>query len=428
MAVQPKVMFCRYNRQQLMVTVLIVRRIYVAIGATQLKPKDRQRTTGDFTMTHWITRFFMIACFFPTLFGCNDNIESDFDTDSSPFTNETQDSAVDEETSTITTTASKALFPTYEWMRHIPDVKLLSEFSIPGSHDSMARRDYTIKGVAPAPGTARAQTESIAEQLLHGIRFFDLRFKVIDYPKSPRLRAYHGPIDQGIDASSVFNDMHAFLKAHPSETVIVSIKEEVVDRIDTPHPSTFETLVGNAVTKDAATWATDEWVPRLGAVRGKIVLVRRFAKTGSWPLKELKGGQWLTFRAGINATDNWPTNKTGTTGSLNIEDRYGFTCKDYQINGDFYCDGALRDKWSTVRAHLDEAPARSDHRWYITFTSATRFEVSSVDVIPNSITDFAKYANPKLTTFLSGRRSNFGVIVMDRVTQSLAQSIISTND
>jgi hypothetical protein len=379
-------------------------------------------------MAPWKTHFLAITCFVPSLFGCNEDIGTDPEGDSSAIPEETQQGTIDEEASTITTTASKALFPTYEWMRHIPDVKLLSEFSIPGSHDSIARRDYTIKGIAPAPGTARAQTESITDQLLHGIRFFDLRFKVIDYPKSPRLRAYHGPIDQGVDAASVFNDMHAFLKAHPSEAVIVSIKEEVVDRIDTPRPSTFEALVGNAVTKDPATWATDEWVPRLGAVRGKIVLVRRFAKTGSWPLKELKAGQWLTFRAGINATDSWPGNNTGTTGSLNIEDRYKFTCDGYQIKGDFYCDGALRDKWSTVSAHLDQAPARSDHRWYITFTSATRFEVSSVDVIPNSIPAFAKYVNPKLTNYLNGRRSNFGVIVMDLVTQSLAQSVISTND
>lgn len=308
---------------------------------------------------------------------------------------------LDEEQSEVTETASKPLFPTTEWMRHIPDSKLLSEFSIPGTHDSLARHD-----TRPYTGTAQTQLHDIPSQLNDGVRFFDLRFSVIDYPKNPRLRGHHGPIDQGIEAPQVFSQMLQFLKAHPSETVIVSLKEE-----NTSYPYAFEALLGRLVKQNLARWALDTGIPRLGSVRQKLVLVRRFKSSGAWPLPS----------EGLNAADGWP--KRGEVGVFNVEDQFEFQC-DWTS-----CGKTLTDKWSAVKSHLDAAPGHTDHYWYLTFTSATRFPAAQHKVPAiNAITDYANYIHPLLRKYLSGKRGSYGVVLMDYEKQNLAQAVISTND
>jgi len=93
------------------------------------------------------------------------------------------------------------------------------------------------------------------------------------------------------------------------------------------------------------------------------------------------------------------------------------------------CNQTLVDKWSAVTSHLGQAPARGDNRWYLTFTSATRYPVAQ-SVLPaiNAIPAFANYVNPRVSGYLAGKRRNFGVITMDYASQNLAQAVISTND
>ena len=55
-----------------------------------------------------------------------------------------------------------------------------------------------------------------------GIRFLDLRIKL----KKHKLKMYHGIVYQHIDFSEVVTIMTDFLREHPTEFVIVRIKNE----------------------------------------------------------------------------------------------------------------------------------------------------------------------------------------------------------
>ena len=59
------------------------------------------------------------------------------------------------------------------WMSHIPNDKLISEISIPGTHDSAARFEDGIGSFI------RCQDLTLTEQLNRGIRFFDIRQRAI---------------------------------------------------------------------------------------------------------------------------------------------------------------------------------------------------------------------------------------------------------
>lgn len=307
--------------------------------------------------------------------------------------------------------ASPPLFPANQWMRHVPDLRRLSDFSMPGTHDSGALRD------TPAlPGTAKAQVRTISEQLNLGVRVLDLRFKVRDYGKpGAYLQLFHGPVDQQRRAASVLGDVVSFLRAHPSETVVVSIKNE-----DGKYPYTFERLLAGIIGTHASEWWTANAVPTLGQVRGtragegKLVLVRRFDHVANGALRG----------KGIDATA-WKDNTRFQAGVLDVDDHYDFTCASYW-NG---CNGAPPAKWTHVSAHLDAARTRRDGDWYWTFASATMHNWPGVKVpVLGAIPAFANYENPRIASKLANQRGNYGVILMDRVTTGLAQAVISTND
>ena len=67
------------------------------------------------------------------------------------------------------------------WMSAVPDDTLISELSIPGTHDTCALIDHPL-------GFARCQNRDLREQLYSGIRFIDIRVK----RTMEGLKVYHG--------------------------------------------------------------------------------------------------------------------------------------------------------------------------------------------------------------------------------------------
>jgi len=75
---------------------------------------------------------------------------------------------------------------------------------------------------------------------------------------------------------ALLSELYAFLDRHPSEAIILSLKREGTG------PATDEHLCRSLLTHyidtaNASHWYTDPRIPILGATRGKIVLMRRFA-------------------------------------------------------------------------------------------------------------------------------------------------------
>ena len=75
---------------------------------------------------------------------------------------------------------------------------------------------------------------------------------------------------------AVLTTTFAFLDANPTETIVMSVKQEADDDGAT---QSFEATFDGYVAQNAARWYTGDSVPTLGDVRGDIVLLRRFDVT-----------------------------------------------------------------------------------------------------------------------------------------------------
>ncbi len=102
-----------------------------------------------------------------------------------------------------------------DWMADLADATGVAELSIPGTHDSGALLE-------PYPGLAQAQHLAIADQLVAGVRYFDIRCRHFD----DAFLIYHGAVDQEQTFDDVLATMTKFLAEHPGEALIVSIQEE----------------------------------------------------------------------------------------------------------------------------------------------------------------------------------------------------------
>lgn len=282
--------------------------------------------------------------------------------------------------------ASLASIEMNSWMAGLQDNISISKISIPGTHDSGAMREIPSNS-----GTAKTQNLTIAEQLNAGVRFLDIRCRHID----DSFAIHHGPIYQNLNFDDVLNACYAFLDSHPSETIIMSVKEEY-DASNTTR--SFEKTFDSYIQKNPSKWNLGTNIPSLGEVRGKIRLVRRFsAETAK----------------GINATA-WADNTTFEINNpgalLKVQDYYKVTNND--------------DKWNGIANLFNEARNNTSDRLYINFTSGYKpgiFGIPSIPTVSNSI-------NPKLKTFFqTNTKGSFGIMPIDFVNTELSELIVKTN-
>jgi 1-phosphatidylinositol phosphodiesterase len=140
------------------------------------------------------------------------------------------------------------------WMGMLPDQTSISGISIPGTHDSGATKE-------PISGTAKCQDLSIADQLNAGVRYLDIRCRHIDNG----FAIHHGAIYQNLNFNDVITACLNFLNSHPTETIIMSVKEEHTPSNNT---RTFEQTFDSYVQQNASKWALENNVPTLGSIRG----------------------------------------------------------------------------------------------------------------------------------------------------------------
>lgn len=82
-------------------------------------------------------------------------------------------------------------------------------------------------------------------------------------------KVYHGMRDQRATFPQVLADLVSFLTSHPTETVVMSVKDEVRNE-------DFSRLVWLDMAKYHDMWFLENRVPALGEVRGKAILLTRF--------------------------------------------------------------------------------------------------------------------------------------------------------
>ncbi|MFF3629030.1 phosphatidylinositol-specific phospholipase C [Streptomyces sp. NPDC002164] len=147
---------------------------------------------------------------------------------------------------------------TQEWMGVLPDATALQRLTVPGSHDSGARYG--------GPWT-ECQNTSIADQLSSGIRFLDVRCRVT----GGSFAIHHGASYQNMMFGDVLGACWDFLAAHPTETVLMRVKQEYSEESDATFRAVFDDYL------DVRGWRPlfriDPAFPSLGQARGKVVLL-----------------------------------------------------------------------------------------------------------------------------------------------------------
>ena len=263
------------------------------------------------------------------------------------------------------------------WMGFIDGDTLLSDLSMPGTHDSGALYE-------PFPGTAKCQDLTIGEQLDIGVRFLDIRCR--HYENT--FVIHHGFVYQRLSFDEVLEDIIDFLKSNPTECVIMCIKEEYNAYGTT---RSFDQTLNSYVNKNPDMWRFTASIPTLDQARGKILLMRRFS--GS---------------RGINAT-YWPDNTTFSNGFLRVQDYYNISSND--------------TKWDKVTALLNEADSGFPGTLYLNYTSGYR----SIFILP-SITTVSNDMNSRVENYFDTRTSGrYGVIVMDFIDEYRSALIYETN-
>ncbi|MGJ1388573.1 phosphatidylinositol-specific phospholipase C [Sphingobacterium spiritivorum] len=273
------------------------------------------------------------------------------------------------------------------WMSFIQGERKLSALSIPGTHDAGARYE-------PVSGTAKTQNLTIAEQLNAGVRFLDVRCRFVD----DNFAIHHGPVYQHLNFDDVLQSCKSFLQAHPSETIIMSVKEE---HTPSGNSMTFEERFIKYTDAYSGLFRLEADIPSLQQARGKIVLLRRFSSAQA---------------LGIQAYNGWSDNTSFTIqnqeSTLQVQDAY-------QVSSNTY-------KWNAIHTLLNTSkntdPASGT--LFLNFSSGYQ---KKLWVIP-SIPSVSNEINPKLLNYFNQQTtSHFGVIITDFIHADLAKSIFNTN-
>ncbi len=163
-----------------------------------------------------------------------------------------------------------------DWMaKTFQDVNpKIHEISLPGTHDTFT---YGIGKIVGLWG--KTQVLDINEQFDAGVRFFDLRLDYSrNWPFDPYFNLNHGPLSCHIKMPEALDKLVALLKAHPGETIVISLKYEGCDE-----SQEGMTLMRNILDKykdyivDPSLYDKDL---RLNNCRGKMVLTQRFSAVG----------------------------------------------------------------------------------------------------------------------------------------------------
>ena len=266
------------------------------------------------------------------------------------------------------------------WMQTLDGTKLLSQFSLPGTHNSGALFE-------PIRGTAKCQNLNIPAQLNAGVRFLDIRCR----HRNNAFDIYHGPIYQKDNFAGVVSDATDFLRVHPSETIILSVQETAGAENNT---RSFEATFTDYIARNPAPWLLGSAVPTLNQARGKIVLLRRFDAATA---------------PGIDAA-NWSDNSTFTSGNLRVQDQY-------QV-------GDSDDKWSSIENLLKQTRAEKNPPLTLNFCSGVKLGWLGIPNVPS----VANEINPRLAQFFASQpRGNFGVVIVDFADPKLCAAIYRTN-
>ena len=148
-----------------------------------------------------------------------------------------------------------------KWMQYIPDNKLISELSIPGTNQSLSLY-----------GGDNTQTQSftLKEQLYSGVRFFDVSFKYMDGD----IYAFNHGTHQNRSFSNFLNQIEGFLHIHRSEVIIIHMRN--TNKLEENKKAFIKRFI--EINRE---FKANHYIPKvnnfyLGDARGKFVYINDF--------------------------------------------------------------------------------------------------------------------------------------------------------
>ena len=299
--------------------------------------------------------------------------------------------------SPLTETGDRAPVPgSADWMAQLPDYRLLSEITIPGTHDSGTQ-------YVQLAFFSKCQALSISEQLEAGFRYLDIR---LGLDEDGVFQLMHGFTkcktgafsSEALRLSAVLSDCYAFLDAHPTETVIFAVKQEHGDEL----VRVFEETLDANIQAEESHWLLTDTMPTLGQARGKLVLLRRYEDAAD--LGERAGIPFLwANQNGSSNTDLNAAREDNGSYSLWVQDRYEF---------------GTEDKWNAFTAGMDAARDR------VSGDIAVHFLSTKGTMAYGHPWSFAKTLNRRL---MEANLALDGWVIVDFASAPLAERIYSTN-
>jgi len=252
-------------------------------------------------------------------------------------------------------------------MATLPEDLPLAEVTMPGTHNTASYSicDGHLSAVVAA---SRCQSRPLLAQLRLGVRFLDLRVR-------PDGVLCHGPVSCDSTLRDALDVCTAFLRANPSEVLLVRIKEERGGR----------------------------------AVRGVDDLMREIIEAADHPLY-LQGrlpAMW-EVRGRMVVLCEWSGSQVGL--------KWGGEAMRLQ---DEYQQRSGSKKWQVVQHHLEKAEPSPD-LLHVHFTSATFLPLKTPIAI-------AKSVNAKMARYLPVRPRFLGIIAMDFPSASLCEQLVRLN-
>lgn len=314
------------------------------------------------------------------------------------------------------------------WMGDIPDDVPVTALSIPGTHDSAC-----IDGPL---GFAKTQNLDLPEQLNAGIRFLDIRLAYYQ----DDLLVHHDAIYMGKSYKDVLEICANFLVRYPSEAILMSVKaedrfdsslgdaapSEILGRLSRGERESWDNTRSFEDEFEEQTWEQVGTAPlfynfaasppggrsmttspaftpatTLGAVRGKIVLLRRFPGSRGMGFDVT---YWLDDTTTRSSEDENGNPREAVPPVYDVEDHYSDPDHKYDL----------------IVGHIEKARSGDLEDLYITFSSAVTLKASG----------YSDTINPRLNDYLSASaEGRIGVIAMDYFEEprELVSNVISMN-
>lgn len=286
-------------------------------------------------------------------------------------------------------------------LEHLADDLKISHIQLLGSHDSAT-------AFSAFSAWSKCQNKTIEEQLRLGIRLLDIRLYELD----GKFRLVHSVADcyktaekkELLYFDDVLDTVSTFLKQHPKETIVMSVK---LDR-GARETQFFEKFYSAYIKEKEDLWFLENRIPCLWEVRSKIVLMRRFIKPYGFAQTHTAEQFGMDFSVWENQKAPTPT-PPFTLGMA--EGAVARIQDNYNLGG--------KEKWEKAVLPFLEKERPTDTRVCLNCLST-----SGGGETPK---ESAAYVNPQFLNYPMKENTSYGWFLADFVNEELLEKVMGQN-